>query len=655
MTSHLLLIAIGPVQEFIAQARRTRDLWFGSHLLSELSRHVAKSLADEGAKLIFPALRLEVQEEAAELEPCLTPLRPAPHNKARKPPLNIANKILAEVPTRLDPEELARKARDNMQEFWAGLASDIKSDRQGLLADDINPVWNEQIAGFLEYFAAWSPIEESNEGYTKARTAVEKAVAARKNLRDFEPWQEKRDWAPKSSLDGARVSVLADPEHRNKELVRKYRIADGEQLDAVGLVKRTGGEPDQFVPLVNIALASWIDATNDAWPDDFKTFRSACHGLPDLPRVDRKDLPCAKTFGFDASIFLQNRWWPLFEEQGLLKPNDNGLDEDAKKKAWQQKVADWGKKNVAPLLSQMSEPYPYQMSEPYPYVACLVADGDGMGTAIDDLKTAEEHQSFSRKLSEFSTKARKIIEQDHKGSLVYSGGDDVLGFLPLPEALACAETLRNDFAQIMDAALPKGMKRPTLSVGIAIGHVMEGMGDLLELGRKAEKLAKSADLKSQGLDRNALALIVDKRSGGTRQWRARWDEWGGNPVKRLDDDIGLLEKRLATRKVYEIARMLAGLPKADMFVSVTTPTPGDRQQDAEFCQILIMDEVARSLSRTGDGAGLRPQEVDLLFPDDGDYKTSHKIVSDWIDRILIGQVFRRGQPKIKTKHDREAA
>ncbi|HMX54263.1 MAG: type III-B CRISPR-associated protein Cas10/Cmr2, partial [Candidatus Accumulibacter sp.] len=36
MSTWLLEIAIGPVQGFIAAARRSRDLWAGSHLLSEL-------------------------------------------------------------------------------------------------------------------------------------------------------------------------------------------------------------------------------------------------------------------------------------------------------------------------------------------------------------------------------------------------------------------------------------------------------------------------------------------------------------------------------------------------------------------------------------------------------------------------------------------
>ena len=96
MTAHLLLVMLGPVQEFIAQARRTRDLWFGSHLLSELSRRAARAMVDGGAQLVFPALT----KGHPEIEPCSGPLR------EDRPPLNIANKLLAEVPAGIAPEHV---------------------------------------------------------------------------------------------------------------------------------------------------------------------------------------------------------------------------------------------------------------------------------------------------------------------------------------------------------------------------------------------------------------------------------------------------------------------------------------------------------------------------------------------------------------------
>src|SRR4051794_37930167 len=98
MTPHLLAVSIGPVQDFIAAARRTRDLWFGSHLLSEVSKSVARVVQDRGAMLIFPA-----PVARADLEPGST--------------LDVANVILAELPDQ-DPEDIVREARKGAMDCW---------------------------------------------------------------------------------------------------------------------------------------------------------------------------------------------------------------------------------------------------------------------------------------------------------------------------------------------------------------------------------------------------------------------------------------------------------------------------------------------------------------------------------------------------------
>ncbi len=73
--AHVLVISLGPIQEFIASARRCQDLWFGSYLLSELARAAAKALP--GAALVFP----DAQTVAA-----------APNRRAE-----VANKIVAVI------------------------------------------------------------------------------------------------------------------------------------------------------------------------------------------------------------------------------------------------------------------------------------------------------------------------------------------------------------------------------------------------------------------------------------------------------------------------------------------------------------------------------------------------------------------------------
>ena len=56
---NLLIISLGPIQDFIAAARRCRDLWFGSWILSDLSKTVARTIAEKLDRnaLVFPGVQ----------------------------------------------------------------------------------------------------------------------------------------------------------------------------------------------------------------------------------------------------------------------------------------------------------------------------------------------------------------------------------------------------------------------------------------------------------------------------------------------------------------------------------------------------------------------------------------------------------------------
>src|SRR6185437_2153893 len=166
---------------------RTRDLWFGSHALSELSRAAARTLAENRATLIFPAL----DRGDSELNPCDEPTR----RDTGKPPLSVANKILAELAAGIDPADQARKARCAVMARWRGIARTVREERglSTLLAPDIEPVWHEQIDEAIEFYATWCPL---TGGYKQAHDSVERALAGRKNLRDFPAWRHDRTGAP---------------------------------------------------------------------------------------------------------------------------------------------------------------------------------------------------------------------------------------------------------------------------------------------------------------------------------------------------------------------------------------------------------------------------------------------------------------------------
>ncbi len=148
-------IAVGPVQEFIAAARRTRDLWFGSYLLSEISRAVAKAVADQGGQLIFPA---SCRAESG------------------------ANVILAELPSGV-PKEVAANAKQAAHKRWAEFALQAYREACPVIRQDI---WSDQVHDVIEVYAAWVQHTDP-KNYGNDRKQLMRLLGARKNLRDFLP------------------------------------------------------------------------------------------------------------------------------------------------------------------------------------------------------------------------------------------------------------------------------------------------------------------------------------------------------------------------------------------------------------------------------------------------------------------------------------
>jgi CRISPR-associated protein Cmr2 len=504
--SHLIAIAVGPVQEFIAAARRTRDLWFGSYLLSEISRAVARAVEakpHEG-KLIFPA------SSAAE---------------------NVANVILAELRTG-EPKEVAAQAKQAAEECWKTFAQDARNRAGNAIVDTI---WNEQLKDVIEFYAAWVL---ATSDYKTDRQKLMRLLAGRKNCRDFPP--HKFDFPPhkfndvgipKSSLDGQRPSVLKQPEHRSQrdELragwPKVLRLAKGEELDVVGVTKRVGKKPRESHPsyssVARLAAETWLQGKRNH--PKFTEFRTACGEVPGLNRVAEQAF---NYFPFEGTVVFKDRHPDLVDELGP--------ESEPKLEA------------VARLLKELG-------GEPHPYLAVLVADGDKMGAAISDLPDAEANRVFSHALAAFADEARKIVN-DHNGVLVYAGGDDVLAFLPVDMCLCSARALREKFIELLDKALDTIFKRepakrpktPTLSVGIAIGHFMENLEDLLDYGRAAEKAAKKPD-------RDGLAVHLHKRGGAPIGVRARWSD---NPDHRLERFANLMNEGIIPTKLpYELRAM----------------------------------------------------------------------------------------------------
>jgi CRISPR-associated protein Cmr2 len=478
--SHLLAISIGPVQEFIAAGRRTRDVWFGSYLLPEISRTVAQAVEAESrkGKLIFPA-----KSNAG----------------------NVANVILAELPGG-DPKEIAAAAKEVAKSRWREFADDAFRQINGFIRTDI---WDDQVDDVIEFYAAWVA---RTEDYREDRRKVMRLLAGRKNCRDFQS-AKGRAGVPKSSLDGRRETVFKDGDR--EAWTKKLRLLPGEQLDVVGVTKRLGKERGESVPrypsVSRVAAETWLSGARKRNSNDLKKLNDACKKLvvKGLNTVREENY---QYFPYEGTVIFKDRHPDLQNELGLA--NEDLIELKA-------------------ALKSIGV-------EPNPYLAVLVADGDRIGAAIAQIDSPDKHRDFSTALDEFADEARKIVAKCN-GVLVYAGGDDVLAFLPIDQCLKCSRDLHEDFGKRLD-----GYGSPTLSVGIAIGHFMENLEDLLEYGRTAEKAAKKPD-------RDGLAVHLHKRGGSPIRIRAKWGE---NPDDRLIHFAELMNgKIIPTKLPYELRSM----------------------------------------------------------------------------------------------------
>lgn len=536
MNETLLLISIGPVQDFIASARKLRDLWFGSWCLSELSKSVARTLHEEGASLIFPAIG---KENAEKLD--------------AESKLNVANKIMAVVASPEKAGELTRKGRDAWAARLKTFAEKVRADSASVKIDW--DLFDRQLDDYGEFFSVWVDIDKAG-GYGEARQRAEQLMGARKNLREFRAPAWPGVGRKKNSLDGARESVLKKP------VEVKGLLKAGELLDAMGCIKRfadLGRQRMRFYDLSDMALLPWLEgmARDEKRRNAYDTFVGLVKAFTN--EHDNKRLPSSSVDHLVVSapsylFFLQKK--DLEEELGV----EASLMGDI----WNARTA-MAKNGNGPDKSA--------------YAAILVGDGDHMGTMIDAITTREGHARFARQLSGFAERSEGII-RDHGGGLVYAGGDDVMAYLPMHTVVACADELRKTFHETMKGVhetldLGDTVSVPTFSAGVALVHHKAPLDQALELARTAERQAKNEG------GRNALAIIQSKRSGADVSVHGKFDAVNGLPgmAERLHRIVAYFqhpEALLSSRLGYQLREATTlGRDKLSFTVDDDGVVPGD--------------------------------------------------------------------------------
>lgn len=574
MSEHLLLVTLGPIQDFISAARKAQDLWFGSWLLSDLARSAAKAIGDaEGATtLVFP------ESVASEME-------------GREP--SVANRIVALVhggaeatraAARRGEAAMAERLEEHMARCFDLAMFSRAFDRGRAEA---------QVRDLMEFQWVAVPVEQG--AYVTALERADHELAAVKNTKR---WSQVAWGAPvpKSSVDGLRESVFNESlfERARGDERARLHLAAGERLCGVGYLKRRGaalGEADDsgaagdprrpvfhsasHVASATLRMAAQVGNRRD---DVEAALEELLRELANV-RVEERHLrlrarepgdPTKVRFPSWASALggvdpyrCQHVKLVASRERLRIAEVDNVLlfperMEEIVEEATGQ--SDVELRGVRDKLARLHRALGTSEDSLPTYYAMLLADGDNMGAYLEAVARArghEGHQQVSKNLVEFARHALTVVES-HAGSPVYAGGDDVLAFVPLPTALSCADALRSEFRAIVGAGLDDVEGRPTLSVGLAIAHHLAPLSDVRRQAKDAETLAKAQP------DKNALGIVVERRSGPRIELVGSWCEQPGPSLReRLDQYAGWLDADVLSRKTAHDLRSALGLLGGD--------------------------------------------------------------------------------------------
>ena len=225
------------------------------------------------------------------------------------------------------------------------------------------------------------------------------------------------------------------------------------------------------------------------------------------------------------------------------------------------------------------------------------------------LSSPGRHMSISSALSTFSSKAAPyLIENVLSGKVVYSGGDDLLAFLPVDNVLPALGKLKQFYQgtkpgdqfgrnldnvrlgsgwAMLDGQLSLCMgSKATISAGLVIAHYSYPLLAVLRELDEAERIAKSSG-------RNAFCIRVLKRSGGEESVVASFDppEYQGYisdraPATLMQHLLNLLNKKVSRRAIF-IAR--------SFLEQLSSPDPGDNER-MESWRDMITSALAKQLS-----------------------------------------------------------
>lgn len=582
--TYLIKFSFGPVQDFIAAARKLEDLWAGSQMLSKIMGKAHEILKDKG-RIIYPA---EGDKN-----------------------VNLPNILLAETDS--DPLKLAEEIVNGVQKCFEEIIREQL--RQVPFCHNYwsNEIFNRQVKGFLDFTWSAKEMEDKND-ISKALKELNGRFDATKRTRLFRQQEEP---GPKCTLQ-PNLSVLAPPDKIDQEvkqfwrdlgrpiprkILKAVRSDKGERFSAIGFAKRLYRRNDKginpFPSTYSVAAALWRyrllkKAASDSKLDrSIKDFVSKLEDLKNntkyiVEKVDPKAIPCIASF--NGHDFL--RWEPQYLTETEVKAGESDVDDP-----------------LAEARRDLVKAAKDSIGTPPGHYALLLADGDSMGRIVDARKQKDDLVKLSKALNEFASKAVNFVQSEEIcGRSVYAGGDDVMAVCPVESALKAACKWRKLYREKLENFTfeddDKQKQPATLSVALLIASVKYPLNRLLREAHSA------LDMRAKAYDKNAVALVVYKGdsevasvvlpSEDEKGWKL--DEWAKEVAELISS------KTFSSSSMYGLKTQLETVKNCVKVTGSGTADKKDLVRGISLARILN----SRDLSET-DAAKIKKHVEEFLY------------------------------------------
>lgn len=607
----MMVVSITPVQQFIAKARKLRDFWTGSVILSWLAfegiKWVIKNLGCD--HILYPSL---IDQPLVNEYLKAKGINEVNFLNNESGIASFPNKFLFLMPYNR-AEEIANDIKNAINEKWEDLRKSMTTELlRGSFSqeesDAISELFEKQFKNYWDI--TWASVKLLDKNYEDKIKELLPPKSYENNLKLLEIFNkiiEDKEHYEKSGLGilysttHSLVQTALASQKTQKKIIRGEETGQKCQICGEFEVINT------FEHKEGTKAKEYTKNIDDLWDKISKTIgKNEIKSTEKLCSVCFTKRMAYRIFKDDDKHVLNKTFnncekFPTTTEVALYDDLSFQKEED--------------KYNYAQRIHENED---IQVDNRNRYYAILMMDGDKMGALVNGetigstwqtimhpdivkrlsiqnydkkykdnwdnifknhpkrLLTPSIHLSISESLGDFAIYGVSRIIKKYEGKLIYAGGDDVCAILPVSNVIEAADDIRKYYNSTFKVIMPENnneksenieisdvakdnilnikgklsvglgkAKEISISAGILICHHKESLTAMLE---ESHRLLDKA--KTEG-DRNAVAVELRKRSGGSRYFVSKWDD----DSKRfyIFKDIG---SKIGNKNIQEISRSL---------------------------------------------------------------------------------------------------